>query len=66
MNRRTEENWAFFFNSLISRRLKRHHQAAQYTPIPSWFIPEYRGGKKSETRNNIHVYVVSATFRISH
>ena len=44
----------FCFNSLISRRLKSHNQAAQYPPIPSWFIPEYRE-KKSETRNTIDV-----------
>jgi len=55
----------FVFNSLISRRLKSHNQAAEYHSIPSWYIPEYRE-KNSETRNTVQVYVAAATFRVPH
>jgi len=43
------------FNSLICRRLESHNQAAQYPPIPSWFIPEYRGKKIRDTQYHTRI-----------
>jgi len=50
MEEQTHRKELVFFNNLINRRHKSHNQAAQYPPIPSWFIPEYR---KKNPRNAI-------------